>query len=135
MFIRDVEELTGLSSHTIRYYEKLGLLPAVSRSASGVRQFTEADVRFLTFVASLKKTGMTLENIILFLQEGCLVERAKNGKIPARIVKERIELLDHHKKQLLQQQKELEALLAAVDVKTEYYEKLLQDPMIFADEA
>jgi DNA-binding transcriptional MerR regulator len=49
MNIREVAERTGLSAHTIRFYEKNGLLPKIRRSEGGIRQFTESDVVFLQF--------------------------------------------------------------------------------------
>lgn len=60
--IGEVAELTGMGIHTLRYYEKLGLLPPSTRN-SGIRQQTEGDVRLLKFLYSLKQTGMSLEEI------------------------------------------------------------------------
>jgi MerR family transcriptional regulator, aldehyde-responsive regulator len=135
MFIREVEERTGLSSHTIRYYEKLELLPMIKRTDAGVRNFSESDVRFLSFVGSLKKTGMSLEHITLFLQEGCLVERMQEGKIPEQLIEDRLKLLQEHKQHLLEQQRELESLMNAVNIKTDYYKNLLKNRTLFSDEA
>jgi len=61
--IQEVAEQTGLSAHTIRYYEKSGVLPRVQRTASGIRQFTETDMASLRFISDYKKAGMPLEEI------------------------------------------------------------------------
>jgi MerR family transcriptional regulator, aldehyde-responsive regulator len=73
MNIREAAERTGLSAHTIRFYEKNGLLPKIRRSESGIRQFSETDITFLKFVSALKKTGMSLEDIAKFTQDGCIL--------------------------------------------------------------
>ncbi|EAQ67155.1 transcriptional regulator, MerR family protein [Marinomonas sp. MED121] len=63
MKIADVSRKTGLSAHTIRYYEKQGLVKAPSKDASGHRAFNEKDVELLNWVACLKKSGMSLNKI------------------------------------------------------------------------
>lgn len=63
MNIQQFSKLTDISSHTIRYYEKIGLLKNVSRNASGHRWFTEKDIIWIEFIKRLKDTGMPLDNI------------------------------------------------------------------------
>ena len=63
MNIQQFSKLTDISSHTIRYYEKIGLLKNVSRNASGHRWFTEKDLIWFEFIKRLKDTGMPLGNI------------------------------------------------------------------------
>lgn len=55
-----VGEETGLSIHTLRYYEKEGILPAVKRSENGIRIFEEEDIEWLKFACCLRDTGMTI---------------------------------------------------------------------------
>lgn len=61
--IRACAAKTGVSPDTLRYYEKIGLLTRVSRSAGGHRQFTEADVRWVTFLRRLHDTGMPIRRM------------------------------------------------------------------------
>jgi DNA-binding transcriptional MerR regulator len=61
--IRACAAKTGVSPDTLRYYEKIGLLSRVSRSAAGHRQFTEADVRWVTFLRRLHDTGMPIRRM------------------------------------------------------------------------
>ena len=63
MNIKKFSEITNISSHTIRYYEKIGLLKNVSRNASGHRWFTEKDIIWIEFIKRLKDTAMPLDNI------------------------------------------------------------------------
>lgn len=58
--IGQVAELTGLSTHTLRYYEQAGLLRAISRTAAGHRLYAPADLDWLAFVMRLKATGMPI---------------------------------------------------------------------------
>ncbi len=87
--IGEVAELTGMGIHTLRYYEKLGLLPPPTRY-SGIRQYTEGDVRLLKFLYSLKQTGMSLEEMAEFASDGCIIEeiRQKKEEVPAKVKKE-----------------------------------------------
>ena len=63
MKIADVSRKTGLSAHTIRYYEKQGLVKTPNKDASGHRAFGEKEVELLNWVACLKKSGMSLNKI------------------------------------------------------------------------
>jgi len=63
MNIQKFSEITNISAHTIRYYEKIGLLRNVSRNSSGHRWFTEKDIIWIEFIKRLKDTGMPLDNI------------------------------------------------------------------------
>lgn len=64
MNIAKFSELTSLSPHTLRYYEKLGLLTNISRNSSGHRSYSQADIDWVTFINRLKETGMPLEQIL-----------------------------------------------------------------------
>src|SRR5919109_5158299 len=54
---------TGLSADTLRYYEKIGLLPGIARSQSGHRRFSEDDLGWIRFLQRLRATGMPIEEI------------------------------------------------------------------------
>lgn len=66
MNIQKFSEITNISSHTIRYYEKIGLLRNISRNSSGHRWFTEKDIVWIEFIKRLKDTGMPLDNILKY---------------------------------------------------------------------
>lgn len=63
MKISELAALTGLSSHTIRFYEKHGLISASERSAAGYRYYNTADVRRAEFVKTARNIGFSLEDI------------------------------------------------------------------------
>ncbi len=64
MNIRKFSELTGMTAHTIRYYEKIGLFKKINRNDSGHRDFSLEDVTWAEFIKRLKDTGMPLDQIL-----------------------------------------------------------------------
>lgn len=66
MYISEISERSGLSIHTLRYYEKEGLLTNISRNESGRRVYSEVDLTWLIWIQRLKSTGMTLGDIKRF---------------------------------------------------------------------
>ncbi|MCG6277886.1 MerR family transcriptional regulator [Vibrio vulnificus] len=63
MKISEVSDKTNISIHTLRYYEKEGLLLNIQRDSSGQRTFDHADLEWLTWIKRLKSTGMPLAEI------------------------------------------------------------------------
>jgi len=61
--IGEVRERTGLSADTLRYYEKINLLPNVSRNTSGVRQYDDKDLSRLNFIKRAQRMDFSLEEI------------------------------------------------------------------------
>ncbi|MCI0763826.1 MerR family transcriptional regulator [Bacillus sp. TL12] len=131
--IGEVAELTGMSIHTLRYYEKLGLLPPPTRN-SGIRQYTEVDVRLLKFLYSLKQTGMSLEEIAEFASDGCIIEEIKQRKeeVPAKI-KKRISILTVHLERLKEQQEQLQRVIELTENKLEVYYGFLEGKALEED--
>jgi len=126
MTIQEVAEKTGISAYTIRFYEKSGILPRIQRTQGGIRQFTEADVTFLLFLVELKRTGMSLEEIAEFTEDGCLLERLQLGDIPQQPIERRITILRKHEQRLSEQRRQLDYLLGAVAQKLQFYERCLE---------
>lgn len=81
MNIKKVSELTGVSADTIRYYERIGLIPPVSRNDSGIRNFSERDVNVLEFVRYFRGAGISVESLIEYI---ALVEQG-DKTIEARL--------------------------------------------------
>lgn len=63
MNIGEFADRAGLSAHTLRYYERIGLLRRIARNASGHRDFDATDLAWIAFVKRLKATGMPLADI------------------------------------------------------------------------
>ena len=116
--IRDVSRMTGLSAHTLRYYEKEGLLPRVDRTAGGVRQYSEEDLEALGLICCLKNTGMSLREISRF------VRLTQAGD---QTLRERVELLREHRERVIARMRETQAYLDKVTWKLNYFTGKLQD--------
>ena len=115
--IQEVSRKTGLSTHTLRYYEKEGLLGLVERSRSGFRQYTDADLEVLSGICCLKNTGMSLQEIARFL---------KLSREGDSTLQERVELLQAHREKVLARMEELQTHLDKVTGKLNIYSEKLR---------
>lgn len=116
--IKQVSHKTQLPTHTLRYYEKEGLLPHVKRSEGGIRKFSEDDLEWLGLICCLKSTGMPIKQIKEF------VELSVEG---GETLKQRCEMLREHKsnveEQLLTMQKHLEKVTHKIEYFTAQYDE------------
>jgi DNA-binding transcriptional MerR regulator len=117
MSISDVAERTGLSTHTVRYYEREGLMFApVDRASSMHRRYTEADLNWVIFLTKLRMTSMPIAKIRGY------VELARHGDDSTA---EQLELLLIHPMNGERQLKEVTASLAAINHKIGLYQERL----------
>jgi DNA-binding transcriptional MerR regulator len=86
--ISQAAEASGLSAHTLRYYERTGLLEPVSRDESGHRRYREADLQQITFLTKLRATGMPIREVRRY------AELMKAGEATNE---ERLALLEAHR--------------------------------------
>jgi DNA-binding transcriptional MerR regulator len=66
--ISEVADFTGLTAHTLRWYERIGLMPHVDRSHTGQRRFTNRDLDWLGFVGKLRLTGMPVADMVRYAE-------------------------------------------------------------------
>ncbi|HET7837243.1 MAG TPA: MerR family transcriptional regulator [Variovorax sp.] len=64
--IAQVARRTGLTAHTLRYYERIGLIAAVPRAAGGQRRYAASDMDWLAFLLRLRTTGMSIQGMQAF---------------------------------------------------------------------
>jgi DNA-binding transcriptional MerR regulator len=110
--ISEVAEETGLSNHTLRYYERAGLLDGVGRNGSGHRRYTAQDVEWVVLVTRLRATGMPIRKIRRYAE----LVRAGEGNEA-----ERLELLEAHRAEVVAKISELEHNLELIDYKLGLY--------------
>ena len=67
MTIAEVSKKTGLSTDTLRYYERIGIIPEVERSESGIRNYTDRDLGWIEFSKCMRGAGMSIESIIEYI--------------------------------------------------------------------
>ena len=124
MKIGNLARLTGLSVHTIRYYEKIGLLPDASRDEGGRRQYGMEIANWLTFLKHLKSTGMGISDMVRYAQL-----RAEGSQTATA----RRQMLEDQQAKVRQQIKELQDTLPVLDKKIEIYKDMEQAHVMEAD--
>lgn len=68
MNISTASKETGVSADTIRYYERIGLIPPIGRNENGVRNFTDEDLRWIIFSRQMRSAGLSIESLIEYLE-------------------------------------------------------------------
>ncbi len=112
MKISDLAKRSGFSAHTIRYYERIGLLPYAHRDRSGQRDYDASILTWIEFLTRLKTIGMPIRDMRLY---------AKLREAGAATEAERRELLEHHRKRVRVHVAELQACLLVLDKKIAGY--------------
>ena len=116
--IQDVSRKTGLSTHTLRYYEKEGLISGVEQSQGGFRQYTDEDLEKLGLICCLKNTGMSIQEIARFVQ------LTREGE---HTLEERVELLKEHRNRVLKRMEEMQKHLEKVTWKLNFFSEKLRE--------
>lgn len=108
---------TNMSTDTLRYYERIGLLPPVPRNAAGIRNYDEYFVNFINFIKKLKASGMSLEHIIDYI---------RLAEMGDATIQERKKLLAEAREMLLDKINSLQLVAELADYQLRNYENLLQ---------
>ena len=113
--IREVAEAAGATPHTLRYYERAGLMLDVPRNRSGHRSYGEEHVRWIRFVKRLRGAGMPIASV---REYACLV-RQGDSSIP-----ERVHLLEQHRDRLREHVRDMAEHLDVIEKKLQRYSEL-----------
>ena len=113
MKIAEVSEQYGLSSDTLRYYERVGLIPPVNRNGSGIRDYNELDLRRVEFIKCMRSAGLPVEVLIEYVG---LVQQGD------KTIEARKEILKVQRELLLARMKEMQKTLDVLNRKIEVYE-------------
>ncbi|WP_418584838.1 MerR family transcriptional regulator [Phascolarctobacterium faecium] len=117
MTIREIAAKTNMSTDTLRYYERIGLLPPVPRNAAGIRNYDEYFVNFINFIKKLKASGMSLEHIIDYI---------RLAEMGDATIQERKKLLAEARETLLDKINSLQLVAELADYQLRNYDNLLQ---------
>lgn len=112
MTIKEVSEKYGISQDTLRYYERVGLIPPVTRTAGGVRNYQQKDLAWVELARCMRSAGLTVEALIEYVK----LSRAGDETIPARL-----QLLQEQRAYLAEQKKQIERALERLDYKISRY--------------
>lgn len=110
--VGEIAKKLNIPTSTLRYYDKEGLLPFLERSSGGIRVFKDEDLSWLGTIECLKKTGMSIKEIKHFLD--CCIEG--DSKID-----ERLTIIEAQRDSVLEQIKEMQAMLSMLSYKCWYY--------------
>lgn len=122
--IQEVAQCTGLSGHTLRYYERVGLLDSVERAASGHRRYSAGDLEWIRFLVYLRSTGMSIRQMQVCAQ------LRRGGDATWR---ERLVFLEDHRERMQEQMRKLEDHLAYLEEKITYLRsKVASEELVIA---
>jgi DNA-binding transcriptional MerR regulator len=116
MKIAEVSEKYGISADTLRYYERVGLIPPVHRNDGGIRDYDELDLRRVDFIKCMRGAGLPIEVLIEYMD---LVQQGD------QTVEARREILVEQRAQLAARMEEMQKTLDRLNYKIEVYEKAL----------
>ena len=113
MRISEVSQQCDVSADTLRYYERIGLLPPVNRSESGIRDYSDLDVRRVEFIKCMRSAGLPVEVLIKYYG---LVQQGDET------MEDRKAILVEQRAEIATRMAELQKTLDLLDYKISYYE-------------
>ena len=133
--IGEVSRRTGIPASTLRYYETIGLFPIPPKrndgQKNGIRQYDDADLRFIDFIQELKQAGLTLQDIGVFAEDGCLSSENMAITDIDDILQKRIDIFSRHLEHVEQQMEQLQRIKeVALNKRAQYIEMLKNTPVL-----
>lgn len=114
MTIAEVSKTFGLTADTLRYYERIGLIPPVKRSSSGIRDYGEKDCNWVEFIKCMRGVGIPVE---------MLIEYVAMFRLGKETIAARKALLVEQRQQLADKIVAMQAVLERLDMKIDGYEE------------
>ncbi len=116
MTIAEVSKKYDLTADTIRYYERIGLIPTIPRTKNGIRDFDEESCSWIEFIKCMRNAGMEIEILLEY------VNLFRQGKTT---VKARKKLLEEQREKLKEKQESINATIERLDYKLELYDEII----------
>ena len=114
MTIKEAAQRTGISIDNLRYYERIGLIPEVPRTESGIRNYDEMSISWIEFAMRFKKAGVSLEAIREYIQLAVQGLSTKDA---------RLEILIETKAELEKKMNDIQETLDVINYKVDTYEQ------------
>lgn len=114
MTIAEVSKKYDISADTLRYYERIGLIPAVHRTSGGIRDYTEEDCGWVNFAKCMRGAGLQIEALIEYVG---LVQKGEDTVLARR------QILLEQRRQLIERMEAMQETLERLDQKIERYEQ------------
>ena len=112
--IHEIARICGLSAYAIRFYDKEGLLPFVTRNQAGNRQFSEADLDMIKLICCLKNSGMPIKDIKRYID----LYMEGDSTAPCRR-----QMMVDHRQTILRQIDDLKKQLSLIELKIAFYDE------------
>jgi DNA-binding transcriptional MerR regulator len=116
MMIAEVAQEFGLTPDTLRYYERVGLIPGVNRTSGGIRNYQEEDCRWIEFIKCMRGAGLPVETLIAYV---------KMFQMGDETIEARKALLIEQRDALAKRINELQSTLERLELKIKRYEVLI----------
>ena len=116
MTIAEVSKKYDLTADTIRYYERIGLIPTIPRTKNGIRDFDEESCSWIEFIKCMRNAGMEIEILLEY------VNLFRQGK---PTVQARKKLLEEQREKLKEKQESINATIERLDYKLELYDEII----------
>ena len=117
MTIKEVSEKFGISQDTLRYYERVGMIPHVTRTAGGIRNYQESDLGWVEMALCMRSAGLPIEAMIEYVR---LFQKG-DETIPARL-----QLLLDQREALIEQKAQIDSTLKRLNYKISRYERAVE---------
>lgn len=116
MTITEVSKKFDLSQDTLRYYERIGLIPSVNRKKSGIRDYTEGDCKWIEFIKCMRNAGLPIEVLIEYVS---LFQKGDTT------IEARKDLLIEQRNKLIEKMENIQKTLERLNYKIERYEQAI----------
>ena len=124
MTIAEVSKKYDISQDTLRYYERIGMIPHVNRTTSGLRDYTESDCGWVELAKCMRSAGLPIE---------AMIEYVKLSKQGDNTIQERLQLLEKQKVRLIEQREAIDNMLERLNFKISRYQKAVETGVLSWD--
>ena len=115
--IKEVSEKYSITQDTLRYYERAGMIPPITRTAGGIRDYRDGDLAWVELALCMRSAGLSVEAIS---------EYVRLSRLGDSTIKDRLALLQSQREILLEQQRQIAGTLGRLDYKISRYEDALK---------
>ena len=126
MTIKEVAEKYDISADTLRYYERVGMIPKVTRRPNGIRDYQESDLGWVELAICMRSAGLPIEVMIEYVK----LYKEGDNTIPARL-----ELLQKQMNVLKEQKAQIESTVERLAYKISKYEEAMETGVLVWDES
>lgn len=113
MTIKEVSKRCDITQDTLRYYERVGMIPPVKRTSGGIRDYEEEDIRWIELIKCMRKSGLPVETLTRYVR---LFQEGDSTLL------ERLELLTEQREILLKQRAQIDEMIDRLDYKITRYQ-------------